>query len=281
MHLKNLLFAILTLGVLSATAQDEEDRHFDSIPNTEHKFVFGKEKAGTVCVNGLEKLELAVGTDRTFSEVMQLHFYGPSVTSGRVFVAAAQETAEHGAMHFIDASIDGTVYEFPVHLSYSFGLDQIGQKPNVSYTGPGASIYLSDMTWASPYVHILRFSLSYDKMTEHAQTMFPNVDGLREDSSFVKGYAWETVVFYQIQPYHITHNMTLFSEGLFKSRESNNFMEFELGVRHAKVLDEMVGIGMRVSYENMHFHKISAILRFSLSSPNPRHLGLKQKRWKF
>lgn len=269
--------------------RDDVDRHFDDLTSVnskkeeERKFEFGKEKSGTVCVNGLEKLELAAGTDRAINGMLQLHFNGPGITSGRVFFAGVHEKGEHGPMQFADASVDGTIYEFPLHLSYSFGWDQIAKKSNVSYTGPGFSLYLSDVTYldVSHLFHILRFSMSYNKMIEHSKTMFPDVDGVREDSSFTKGYAWETVAFYQIQPYHITHNLTLFSEGLFKARSGNNFMEFELGLRHEKILEGMVGLGLRASFEDMHFHKVSAILRFSLSSPNPRHLGLKQKRWKF
>lgn len=283
MYIKNtflVLFA-LTLGVM-VNAQDLHpfkdslvlDSHFQSKGDSmikNHRYTFGKEKPGTVCINGLEKLEFAAGTDQALNQVLQLHFYGPGITSGRVFAAASQEKN----MHFVDMSMDFTIYEFPLHLAYSFGLDQIGHKPNVSYIGPGLSLYLSDMVFFHKYFHILRYGVSYEKITEHLSIL--SKDGLSTDSSVVSGYAFESVAFYQIQPYHITHDLTIFSEGLFRLRGDDSFMEYEVGLRHSKFLDEMVGLGLRLSYENFHYHKASVILRFSLSSPNPRHL--KERKW--
>lgn len=258
---KILFFLFFVSSFLKVIAQED---------TTKHKFIFGKEKSGTVCVNGLEKLEFAYGSDRTFSEVLQLHFYGPFITSGRVWVSATQEQDSHNKnpVHFIDASVDLTLGEFPLHASYSFGLDQIGKKPNTSYVGPGIALYLSDIKKFHKFFHILRLSASYEKLTEHLQIQR---NGIWEDSSAVIGSQWEKILFFQAQPFHITHNLTIFSEGLWRDRGGESFQELELGLRHRRVFEEMIGLGIRAEWENLKFHNVSLILRFNLSSPNPRH----------
>ena len=271
MYIKKITILFATLGVWQNVFAQEAKN--DSTIEKSKSFSFGKERGGAVCVNGLEKLELAIGSDKGLNEVLQLHFYGPGSTSGRVFVAAAQEhVTRNTSVHFIDASIDLTVKEFPLHFAYSFGLDQIGHRPNVSYVGPGASFYFSDIPFFHKYFHIFRISSSYEKLTEHHQTVWRNKNGESEDSSVVIGKALEFSAFFQIQPYHITKKATIFSEGFLRSREKESFSEIEVGIRHKKVFEEMIGLGIRADFENFKFNTIAMILRFNLGNPNPRHL---------
>ena len=274
MYFKKIMIIFAMLGAYKAQGQTTKVTDSTEFGHHQASFSFGKEKGGSVCVNGLEKLELACGSDRGMNEVLQLHFYGPWITSGRVFVAAAQDRNENkkSSVHFIDASIDLTVKEFPLHFSYSFGLDKIGHRSNVSYVGPGASFYFSDIPYFHKYFHILRISSSYEKLTQHHETVLRDKDGLSEDSSVVLGHALEFSGFFQIQPFHLTKHASIFSEGLLRMREHENFSEVEIGIRHKKIMQEMMGIGVRGSWDNFHWNSLAFILRFNLSNPNPRRL---------
>ncbi len=243
----------------------------DSIEDSTSKWGvrFGHEKPGAVCVNGLEKLEIAYVTDRSMLAVNQLHFYGPGITQGRLFMQAEQEKEGKSSVHFFEATADLTVGEFPLHLGYTLGLDQFGKHPNVSYAGPAATIYWSDIYKVHHTFHILRTGMSYLSLSQHL------VSKNGEDSTEKIGNEMEFDVFMQLQPIHLSHEVTLFSEGLLRMRKDNSFSEIEIGLRHEKVFNDLIGLGIRLDWKDFHFHSLSGVLRFNISNPNPRHLEKK------
>ncbi len=257
----------------SAQIKDSSSSNVDTENDTvhhAHSFVFGKERGGQVCINGLEKLEFAFASDKSLLFVNQLHFYAPWILEGRFFMQAEQERSHKTPVHFFEATVDLTVKEFPLHLGYTMGLDQIGKRPNVTYSGPAATVYWSDIESVHKLFHIFRTGVSHLSLSQHLQThQF-------EDSTVSLGRAFEYSAFFQLQPFHLTHNLSVFSEGLFRMREHENFGEFEIGLRHRRIFDELIGLGTRVGFENSHFHSLSFVLRFNISNPNPKHNNSKK-----
>jgi hypothetical protein len=233
------------------------------------RFVFRKEKAGAICMNGLEKLEVAFTSDRSLAFVNQLHFYAPWLLEGRLFMQAEQEKTNKSPVHFFEATVDMTVEEFPLHLGYTMGLDQLGKNPNTTYSGPALTIYWSDIPKVHKKFHIMRTGLSYVSLAEHLQTR-----GF-EDSTVSLGKQLEYSIFFQIQPLHITEDLSIFSEGLYRMRKENSFSEFELGLKHEKFLESLIGFGIRIGWEDLHFHSIAGVIRFNISNPNPKHQNKK------
>lgn len=260
-----LIMALLCTITLNAQTSFNEN---DSIvlPKENSKLAFGVEPSGKVCINGLEKLEVAVATDKSLLFVNQLHFFAPGPLEGRLFMQAEQERQKSASSnHFFEATVDVTVKEFPLHIGYTMGLDQLGRKPNITYSGPTLTNYWSDMKKVHKVFHIARTSVSWLSLTEHLQTQ--NF----EDSSVHLGRHMEYSVFYQLQPLHLTTNLSIFHEGLLRVRQNISFAEIELGLRHKKILEELVGLGLRLDFENFHFHAVSGVIRFNISNPNPKH----------
>lgn len=264
--MKNLTKTLALFGVFLISnfvfSQDSAN-HIDSANHS--SLAFGEEKGGAICANGLEKLEVAWATNKSLLFVNQLHFYAPWLLEGRIFMQAEEQIEEHKPIHFFEATFDLTVREFPVHLGYTMGLDQIGKNPNTTYSGPAVTVYWSDIHKIHNLFHILRTGINYVNLSEHIQTSY------FEDSTVSLGREFEYAGFFQLQPFHISHNVSIFSEGLFRMRGEENFGEFEIGIRHSKILDDLVGIGVRVGLENFSFHSISCVIRFNISNPNPKH----------
>ena len=237
----------------------------DSAQKENHFLKFKKEPGGKVCVNGLEKLEIALSSDKSFTGVNQLHYYGPGRTQGRMFLSAIQENKTVAPVHFFEATFDLTVGEFPLHLGYTLGTDQFGAG-NQSFSGPTLTSYWSDLKKFHHYFHIMRTSASLLSISQHRENSLGN------DSVVKCGKQMEYSFFFQTQPFHLTNNLSIFSEGLGRFRKDKNLMEFEIGVRHKKIFDELIGIGVKTEWEEFHFHSMGAVLRFNISNPNPRHL---------
>ncbi len=250
---KNLLL-LAVLCTLKTNAQD-------SIKNENHTFKFKKEKGGTVCINGLEKLEIALSTHRSFTGVNQLHFYGPGKTQGRMFLELLQENQKKAPVHFFEGTFDLTMGEFPIHLGYTIGIDKFASNGNQTFSGPTVTTYFSDLPKVHTYFHILRLSNSYLTLSEHTK-----------DSVVIKKNVFESALFFQCQPFHLNQNLSIFAEGIIKWRKDENFLEFEVGLRHKKFLNELVGFGLKTEWENFRFHLWGGVVRFNISNPNPRHL---------
>ncbi len=232
-----------------------------------NKFLgFGNEKGGVICVNGLEKLEIAYGTCKKLTASSQLHFYGPLNTEGRIFMIAEQEKEEKSKTHFFESTIDFTLKSFPLHIGYTMGIDQIARTPNTSYSGLAATVYWSDIRLIHTRFHILRTGISYLNLNKH----LVNFEG--HDSTVSQNKKIEYIIFYQMQPFHITENTSLFSEGFLRLRENQSFGELELGIRNEKILDNLIGLAVRTDWEDFNFKSVCAVVRFNISNPNPKHM---------
>lgn len=254
-------YKVETVGEYENTTHSEPDDSF-----RHKKLVFiGHEKGGAICVNGLEKLELALSTKRTLTAVSQLHFYGPAQTEGRIFMVAEQEKDETSKIHFFETTFDLTWKEFPLHIGYTMGLDQVAQHPNTTYSGMAATIYWSDIMAIHHTFHILRTGVSFLNLNEH----LVNREGF--DSTVALRKKTEYSVFYQMQPIHLNKKTSLYTEGYLRLRENESFGEIEMGIRNEKVLDNLFGLGVRASWTDMHFHSLSGVIRFNISNPNPKH----------
>jgi hypothetical protein len=252
---------------VETVGQYENSDHPEPHDSFKHKklLFFGHEKGGAICVNGLEKLEIALSSERTLTAVSQLHFYGPLQTEGRVFMVAEQEKDDESAIHFFETTFDLTWKEFPLHVGYTMGLDQVAQHPNTTYSGLATTIYWSDIMAIHHTFHILRTGVSFLNLNEH----LVNREGY--DSTVALRKKIEYSVFYQMQPIHLNKETSLYSEGYLRLRENESFGEIELGIRHEKVLDNLFGLGVRSSWTDMHFHSVSGVIRFNISNPNPKH----------
>lgn len=236
----------------------------DSLPH--HKaFRFGHEKGGAVCVNGLEKLEIAFSSLKSLTAIGQLHFYGPLNTEGRVFMIVEQEQDEIKKDRYFGTTVDLTWKSFPVHVGYSIGIDPFKKNPNTTFGGISTAIYWSDIKAINNSFHILRTSISVLKLTENLE----NVHG--EDSVASRPQVLDYSLFYQMQPIHLSAFTTLYSEGLLRLQKKESYSEIELGIRNEKILENLFGVGVKVNFDDFHFYSISAILRFNISNPNPKH----------
>ena len=79
-------------------------------------FMMGHEKGGAVCVNGLEKFEIAFSTHKSLTAIGQLHFYGPLKTEGRVFMIVEEEQDEIKKDRYFGTTVDLTWKSFPLHI---------------------------------------------------------------------------------------------------------------------------------------------------------------------
>lgn len=259
--IQKFTFFMLLYATMMASAQHSAD----STTKTK-KLVFGRESGGAVCVNGLEKLEIAFAHDKSFTFAQQLHFYGPRVTQGRVFILIGKENIKKNTfIDFFEGTLDLTGHEFPLHLGFTIGTNKIEKKSNIFYQGPAVTLYLSDIKKVHKVFHILRSQISYVKMTKYFETTN------EADSSISLGRKLEFSTFYQVQPLHLTPKLSIFSEGLYCTRKNKMYGEIEIGIRHKKIMDELIGIGVKINWEEYKFHTISALIRFNVGNPNPRH----------
>lgn len=236
----------------------------DTLPHKK-PFSFGHEKGGAVCVNGLEKLEIAFSTLKSLTAIGQLHFYGPLNTEGRVFMIVEQEQDEIKKSRYFGTTVDLTWKSFPVHVGYSIGIDPFKKNPNTTFGGMSTAIYWSDIKAINNTFHILRTSVSLLKLTENL------VDVNGEDSVASRPQILDYSLFYQMQPIHLSEYTTLYSEGLLRLQKKESYSEIELGVRNEKILENLFGIGVKVNFDDFHFYSVSGILRFNISNPNPKH----------
>ncbi len=238
--------------------------------------IFKKEKGGLVCINGLEKLEAAGATDLSFLFATQIHFYAPGFLEGRLFGEVEEEKEGDRSVFFFNGTFGLTVGEFPMHISGNIKFDQLHHTVS---SGPGLDMYWSDIPRfnignksvdISNVFHIFRTSVSRLSVVKNIPTQYSN-----EDSSSLKKIT-EYSLFFQMQPMHLTHALSIFSEGSCRFNEDDNFFEFEAGLRHERLFDNLIGLGMRISAEDSHFHSVSGVLRFNISNPNPKHLSNKK-----
>lgn len=228
-------------------------------------FMMGHEKGGAVCVNGLEKFEIAFSTHKSLTAIGQLHFYGPLKTEGRVFMIVEEEQDEIKKDRYFGTTVDLTWKSFPLHIGYSIGIDPFKKNLNTTLGGMSAAIYWSDIKAVNNSFHILRTSISLLTLTQNLE----NFHG--EDSIVNTPQVLDYSLFYQMQPIHITEYTTLYSEGMLRLRKSVSYSEIELGVRNEKILENLFGLGIKVNFDDFKFYSISGILRFNISNPNPKH----------
>lgn len=228
-------------------------------------FMMGHEKGGAVCVNGLEKFEIAFSTSQSLTAIGQLHFYGPLKTEGRVFMIVEQEQDEVKKARYFGTTVDLTWKSFPLHVGYAIGIDPFKKNTNTTFGGVSSAIYWSDIRAVNNAFHILRTSVSLLTLTENLL----NVNG--EDSIVNGPKVLDYSLFYQMQPIHITEYTTLYSEGLLRLRKDESYSEIELGIKNEKILENLFGIGVKVNFDDFNFYSISGILRFNISNPNPKH----------
>jgi hypothetical protein len=274
-----LCFALLSFKL---TAQDNTIPTADSIASTSVKnnefihassdtgekkklFKLGHEKGGTVCVNGLEKFEIAFSTHKSLTAIGQLHFYGPLKTEGRVFMIVEEEQDEIKKDRYFGTAVDLTWKSFPAHIGYSIGIDPFKKNLNTTFGGVSAAIYWSDIKAVNKSFHILRTGISVLKLTENL------VNYHNEDSVMSTPNVLDYSLFYQMQPIHLNEFTTLYSEGMLRLRKDQSFSELELGIRNEKILENLFGVGVKVNFDDFHFYSISGILRFNISNPNPKH----------
>ena len=194
-----------------------------------------------------------------------MHFYGPSQTEGRVFTISEQEKEEKSKVHFFETTFDLTWKEFPLHIGYTMGIDQVNKNPNTTYSGLSATVYWSDIKYVHNAFHILRTSVSLLGLNEH----LVNNGGL--DSTVSRNKKIEYSVFYQMQPIHINEYTTIYSEALLRKRGKESFSELEFGIRDEKIMENLIGLGLKVSFEDFNFYSITGVIRFNISNPNPKH----------
>lgn len=270
---------LIILIPLSINAQDShrEQKNFnDDI--TKHdtivhqKSVFKQEKGGQACVNGVEKLEAAGATDLSFLFATQIHFYAPSILEGRIFGEVEEEKKDGLPNFFFNGTFGLTVREFPLHLSGNIKFDQLHKE--VSY-GPGFDMYWSDIS----RFKILNQQINIPKTFHILRTSVTRLSVVKSiptkhdfgDSSSIKKLL-EYSLFFQMQPLHLTHDLSIFSEGSFRFNEEDDFMEVEVGLRHEKIFDNLIGLGVRTAWEDSKFHSVAGVVRFNISNPNPKHL---------
>lgn len=245
-------------------------------------FIFKKEKTGQICLNGLEKLEFAASTNKNLAFIVQEHFYAPRRLEGRFFIQIESEWGEKIPLFWINGAFDLTRGEFPLHAGIDVGFNQLHK--TISY-GWGFDLYWSDIPKfyiggksinISKYFHILRTGgnlMSFASISE-----LKSVDG--EDSVDILKKP-EFSLFFQSQPLHINKNLSIFCEGSSQLvNKHNNFFELEVGLKHEKILDNLIGIGLRLAYEDSYFHSFSGVIRFNVSNPNPKHLNNEVKKKK-
>lgn len=253
-------------SVLSTTVTSTEFIHGSS--DTGHKknfFKLGHEVGGAVCVNGLEKFEIAFSTHKSLTAIGQLHFYGPLKTEGRVFMIVEEEQDEIKKARYFGTTVDLTWKSFPAHIGYSIGIDPFKKNLNTTFGGMSAAIYWSDIKAVNKSFHILRTGISVLKLTENL------VNSHNEDSVRTTPNVLDYSLFYQMQPIHLSRYTTLYSEGMMRLRKDESFSELELGIRNEKILENLFGVGVKVNFDDFHFYSISGILRFNISNPNPKH----------
>lgn len=255
-----------TDSITSSSVKNNEFIQASSDTGDKKKFFkLGHEKGGAVCVNGLEKFEIAFSTHKSLTAIGQLHFYGPLQTEGRVFMIVEEEQDEIKKDRYFGTTVDLTWKSFPAHIGYSIGIDPFKKNLNTTFGGPSVAIYWSDIKAVNNSFHILRTSISVLKLTENL------VNAHHEDSVMSTPNVLDYSLFYQMQPIHLTEFTSLYSEGMMRLRKDESFSEIELGIRNEKILENLFGVGVKVNFDDFHFYSISGILRFNISNPNPKH----------
>jgi hypothetical protein len=150
-----------TDSITSTSVKNNEFIHVSSDTGDKKKFFkLGHEKGGAVCVNGLEKFEIAFSTHKSLTAIGQLHFYGPLQTEGRVFMIVEEEQDEIKKDRYFGTTVDLTWKSFPAHIGYSIGIDPFKKNLNTTFGGPSVAIYWSDIKAVNNSFHILRTSIS-------------------------------------------------------------------------------------------------------------------------
>ncbi|MBP6931105.1 MAG: hypothetical protein KBB62_00020 [Candidatus Pacebacteria bacterium] len=218
MHIKNLLFAVLALGALNLSAQDDEDRHFDSIPpDTEHhsdghpKFPWLKIAEGEfayspdghqfmVNTNGLVKFDLIQTRCTWFAEYNFTHgFKDYSFT--------------------VDPKIFG-----PLHASFSFENDLFGIHPGANHVQSGLKLYMQDIAWfRKPFLNFnIGCNYSVVGSAEH------RIGGIEATYSFLTNPIWVRkgvgIIFQSSARIREGHDYFLFQGGIDLSKWRSNFV---------------------------------------------------------
>ncbi len=253
-----------------------------SLKKEDHTFIFKKEKTGQICSNGLEKLEFTLSTKKNLDFIVQEHFYAPWRLEGRFFIQIESEWGGKIPLLWINGAFDLTDGEFPLHAGIDLGFNQDHQE--ISY-GAGFDLYWSDIPKfylgkisidIPKYFHILR--TGGNVMSFASTRELKSVDG--EDSVDILKKP-EFSLFFQSQPFHVNKNLSVFFEGSSQLvNKTNNFFELEIGLKHEEILDNLIGIGLRLAYEDSKFHSFSGVIRFNVSNPNPKLLEKEVKKKK-
>ena len=260
------MVVVFCTSTLKIYAQDEMVKLDTNHHKKHYSWHFEKEKGGAVCTDGLEKLEIGIGVSKDLElssvEILQLNFDGPSNTSGRIFVLGTQENGEH----FLGGTLDATYRRFPVHLGYTFGLDQIHLNHDTTYAtyiGPGLTFYPSDIKLFHHVFHIIRFGVYYEKLTK--------INALDDERKL--GYGFSYNVFFQTQSFERKDNAgKIYLEGSFKKRGEESFTEFFIRYRDDRFAEGLINIGIKTDWKNSKYNSTALNIGLNLTRPNNAHL---------
>ena len=263
MYIKKTILIFLAIGLLGITrakAQNANDKdhhleaYVDSVKESSG-WKLGHEGENKLDV---EKFELAVGWDRKYNEALQIKFDWGFGT-GHAFVTGSQEGGSH---NFLDATIDVTYQNWPIHLGFSSGNDQTGDKPSTMFLGPNMTFFASDLKPVHKIFNIFRMSVIYPTFSQ-------NVISSDSTKDFHDGL--EYLLFFQTQQFEKGRSgFDYFSEGLFRFRNNHSIIETEFGLRHHQLIDNKLGIGLKLAIRDLSYDHFdySLVIRYNVGNPN-------------
>lgn len=252
MNLKNLLLAYLALGALNVLAQDDEDRHFDSIPNIEHH------SDGHPKLPWLKIAEVEAAYSPDGHQFMMN-------TNGLVKFDLIQTRCtwfyEYNFIHGIQdysLTVDPKIFG-PLHASFSFENDLFGIHPEANHLQSGLKLYMQDITlfrawFKKPFLNFnIGCNYSVIGSAEH------RVGGVEVTYSFLTNPIW------------IKEGVGIIFQSSARIREGHDYFLFQGGIDLSKLRSNFV-VGTGKVYEG----KVEFFIGYQYSFvPNHRKFALR------
>jgi len=206
----------------------------------------------------IETLEMGFNSQKDVTFFTSIKFPVNNLMSGRLFLATFRINDNHNGKpgHYSTGAIDVTLLHSPIDLTIGLDNDRLGKNPYRRSEFIGAAFYFNEVPKLHKVFHIFRYSPVYHFYHTGEQDSSTQSNGLQHS------------VFMQTQPVRFGKSVMLATETYFLIRKGSSLFEFDLGLRHKKIMSERLVLGTTFAWQNGHYHGTMVFARFSIMQTN-------------
>lgn len=206
----------------------------------------------------IETLEMGFNSQKDVTFFTSIKFPVNNLMSGRLFLATFRINDNHNGKpgHYSTGAIDVTLLHSPIDLTIGLDNDRLGKNPYRRSEFIGAAFYFNEVPKLHKMFHIFRYSPVYHFYHTGERDSSTQSNGLQHS------------VFMQTQPVRFGKSVMLATETYFLIRKGSSLLEFDLGLRHKKIMSERLVIGATFAWQDWHYHGTMVFARFSIMQTN-------------